>query len=365
MPKRISSLHQLAQIYADGERCAQLVGLSYSSLETPGFGRQKAGKGFTFIDTNGQTITNKKVKQRLKELVIPPAWEQVWICPDEKAHILVTGLDERGRKQYIYHPKWRVTRDLLKFYRSIMFARQLPKIRKLIQAHISRPGLGYDKVIATMLWILDNTYIRIGNSVYLAENESVGLTTLADHNIVIAGPVVTFSFKAKSGKQQQFSIEDKTIARIMQELSSVAGERFFQYCDENGEFHPIEAIDLNEYLKSIVSVSVTAKDFRTWGGTLLAFNHLIENQNTEEKVDKVIIQAVDTAATVLGNTRAVARSSYVHPHILSTYGSKNFDHYYEQSKATRALAGLDKRESELMYFLELLFEEEFDLLKTQ
>lgn len=363
MSRQTSTLQQLASIYADAEKCAGLVGLRYGSLDEKGYGRRKAGRGFVFIDNKGKPLVGEKTKQRLKELVIPPAWQDVWISPDGTAHILATGTDERGRKQYIYHPKWRIARDLLKFYHCILFAEQLPKIRRIINEQMSHSGLGREKVIATMLWILDNTYIRIGNSVYFEENESVGLTTLADHNIVIADTVVTLSFKAKSGKQQQFSIEDKRVAKIMTELNELAGERFFQYKDDEGKLHSVEAIDLNEYLKTTTGTSITAKDFRTWGGTLLAFNHLIENHTTSKKTEKIIVEAVDAAADVLGNTRAVARASYVHPHILDTYGSKNFDHYYEQAKTARKLPHLDKREVELLHFLKLLFEEEFDLLK--
>lgn len=350
-------------MYSDAKKCAELVGLRYSSLEEKGYSRRKAGRGFVFVDGNGKILTGKKNKQRLRELVIPPAWHDVWISTDKTAHILATGIDERGRKQYIYHPKWRITRDLLKFYRSILFAQQLPKIRRIIKEQMRRPGLRREKVIATMIWILDNTYIRVGNSVYFEENESVGLTTLADHNIVIADTVVTFSFKAKSGKLQQFSIDDKRVAAIMAELSKLAGERFFQFKDEKGMLNAVEAIDLNDYLKSITGTSITAKDFRTWGGTLLTFNHLIENQSSPKKTEKRIIEAIDTAADVLGNTRAVAKNSYVHPHILDTYGSKNFDHYYQTAKAAPKPPNLDKREAELLHFLKLLFDEEFDLLK--
>lgn len=356
------TLEQLPNIYKEPETCAQLIGLAYSSSSMPGYTRRRAGKGFSYITNSGKPV-NDKHKKRIDELVIPPAWQEVWICPDETAHILVTGIDEKGRKQYIYHPKWRIARDLLKFYRSISFARQLPIIRKNITELLSGEGLTHDRVIAAMLWILDNTYIRIGNNIYLEQNESVGLTTLADHNIVIAGPVVNFSFKAKSGKDQQFSVEDQAISKIMAALKQSAGERFFQYKDEEGGFKAIEAPDLNSYLQQLCSAQITAKDFRTWGGTLMAFNHLIENRDTDKKPEKLIVEAVDTAANVLGNTRAVAKSAYVHPHILDTYGSKNFDHYYEKASRSRKIPGLDRSETTLLYFLEQLFKEEFDLLK--
>lgn len=356
------STEELIRLYSTPEACAQIVGLRYISGVVDGYGRRKAGKGFTFTDSDGKALKNKKQITWIKELVIPPAWQEVWIAADTQSHILATGIDERGRKQYIYHPKWRVARDLLKFYRMIMFAEQLPLIRNVIRSQLEETNLSQDKVMAAMLWILDNTYIRIGNDIYLEENDSVGLTTLADHNIVIAGPVVTFSFKAKSGKEQQFSLENKAIARIMTELKRIAGERFFQYVDEDETIHPIDASDVNKYLNTITKTHVTAKDFRTWGGTLMAFDHLVENDDSKKKPEKIIVGAVDSAAQVLGNTRSVAKSSYVHPHILSTYGSKNFEHYFTDAKTTRKKRGLDKRETELAAFLRLLFKEEFDLL---
>lgn len=356
-----TTTNDLIKLYSDPETCARIVGLQYGG-EQQGWGRRKAGTGFVYLDRKGGRITGTPNKKWIESLVIPPAWKEVWINPNKNGHILATGIDEKARKQYIYHPKWRVVRDLLKFYRMIVFAEQLPHIRRTVDKQLELKELTFDKVAATMLWLLDNTYIRIGNDVYLEENESVGLTTLADHNIVIAGTVVSFSFKAKSGKEQQFSIEDRKIAQIMAELQSSAGERFFQYQDESGEPQPIDAASLNTFLASITETHVTAKDFRTWGGTLLAFNHLVENNSKQQKPEKLVVEAVDSAAQVLGNTRAVAKSSYVHPHILSTYGSKNFDHYYLKAKKSRKMAGLDSRESELVTFLQLLFEEEFDLL---
>jgi DNA topoisomerase-1 len=359
---------QLQDLYADTKTCAKLVGLSYVENNTIGYTRLKHGKGFRYLTSTNQMLADKELKQRISELVIPPAWQEVWICPDGKGHILATGVDEKGRKQYIYHPKWRTMRDLIKFYRMIIFAKALPKIRQSIETNLGMPELSRDKVLASMLWLLDNTYIRVGNEQYYQQNESVGLTTLTDKNVVIAGSVTTLSFHAKSGKDQQITFDDMRIARILSALQAQRGERLFRYRDDAG-YHEIESSDINTHLYGTTGVHVSAKDFRTWGGTLMAFNHLVETEKLPEaktpKPEKVLVQAVDAAANVLGNTRSVARSSYVHPDILNVYGTKDFHRYYEEARKRRSLRGLDKRETELVSFLERLFETEFNLLKNQ
>jgi DNA topoisomerase-1 len=353
----------LSALYEDTEACAALVGLTYIAQDAPGFGRRKHGKGFTYVDTAGKAITDSATKERLARLVIPPAWQEVWICPNGKGHILATGIDDKGRKQYIYHPKWRTMRDLIKFYRMIIFARALPKIRRTIDANLSRRTLDRDKVIGVMLWLLDNTYLRIGNELYFSENDSVGLTTLSDKNLVVAGPVTTLSFRGKSGKDHQITFDDARIARIIEALINVRGPRLFRY-REGAAYQNIEAPLVNAYLHDITGEHVSAKDFRTWGGTLMAFNHLVVSDDKTPKPEKVVIEAVDAAANVLGNTRTVAKSSYIHPDILNAYGEKNFHTYYAAAQKKRTVAGLDKRETELLSFLEQLFEAEFDLLKA-
>lgn len=255
-------------------------------------------------------------------------------------------------------------RDLIKFYRMIIFARVLPKIRRDIERNLGKRQLTQSKVIAAMLWILDNAYIRIGNDTYFQENESVGLTTLTDRNVVIAGPVVTLAFKGKSGKEQQITFENARIARLLDDLRQVKGARLFRYQDAAGDWHPIDSDDINRYLHDLTATQISAKDFRTWGGTLMAFMHLLEaSKEQAKKPEKAIVEAVDQAAAVLGNTRAVAKSSYVHPHLLDTYGSKDFRLNYELAAAERKVPGLGPRESELLHFLERLFEDQFTLLQ--
>jgi DNA topoisomerase-1 len=360
MPLDFDTLNQL---YIDSQSCAKLIGLDYVADHISGITRVKHGKGFTYKDIGSGNAADKALKQRIAQLVIPPAWQEVWICPSEDGHILATGIDDKGRKQYIYHPKWRTMRDLIKFYRLIIFGRALPKIRSRIDNNLTLQGLSEDKVMAAMLWILDNAYIRIGNDEYFHENESVGLTTLSDTNVVIAGPVITLSFKGKSGKLQEIVLENPTIAKIINELRKARGHRLFRYRQDD-KWHEISADDINHYLHDLTGQPISAKDFRTWGGTLIAFQHLIEeNEAQNKKPEKAVVEAIDQAAAVLGNTRAVARSAYVHPHILSTYGSKDFNKYYTEATKRRKLPRLDKRETELLYFLEQLFEQEFNLLK--
>jgi len=359
-----ASLETLNDLYSDAKTCAKLIGLSYVDGATDGLRRVKRGKGFSYKDSLDRNVNDAKLKQRITELVIPPAWQEVWICSSDNGHVLATGLDKKGRKQYIYHPKWRTMRDLIKFYRMITFARALPKIRRNIDANLKQRPLSYEKVMAVMLWILDNAYIRIGNDAYFQENESVGLTTLTDKNVVVAGSVVTLSFKGKSGKNQQITFDNSAIAPLLDELRQVKGARLFRYQDTNKDWHEITSADINSYLHILTGAQISAKDFRTWGGTLMAFLHLLEeDEKSRKKPEKIMVEAVDTAAAVLGNTRSVARSSYVHPDILNSYGSKNFQKYYSAASRQRKIPGLDKHESELLHFLEQLFETEFKLLK--
>lgn len=358
----------LEALYQDSKTCAKLIGLSYSDNTTHGITRIKHGRGFRYIDTKKQTAIDKKLKQRITELVIPPAWKEVWICPKGNGHILATGLDERGRKQYIYHPKWRTMRDLIKFYRLIIFANSLPVIRKVIDQDLQMAELTKDKVIGSMLWLLDNTYIRVGNDLYFSENESVGLATLTDEHVVISGSVVTLAFKGKSGKDHHITIDNIAVAKTLTELKKIRGPRLFRYYDENKTLQIVTAQDINAYLADITDVHISAKDFRTWGGTLMAFNQLIETEdlpkNKTPSQEHVIIQAADAAANILGNTRTVAKNSYVHPDILQDYGSKHFTKLHKQAQHMRTKRGLDARESELLVFLEDLFEHEFNVLKN-
>lgn len=362
-----STLDDLSALYRDSKACARLIGLSYIDDDAEGIRRQKRGTGFCYRDNSGRLITDKELKRRIAGLVIPPAWQEVWICPFDDGHVLATGIDDKGRKQYIYHPKWRTMRDLIKFYRLLMFAKALPRIRSTTEQQLRRRSLDRQKVLATMLWLLDNTYLRIGNEIYFAENESVGLTTLSSKHLIVSGTVSTLSFKAKSGKMQQITFDDARIAAILTELANNGEPRLFCYHDGDG-VHTIESGDLNAYLQELTGEPISAKDFRTWGGTLLAFDRLVEIHRLPDhktpNPEKAAIEAVDAAANVLGNTRSVAKSSYVHPHILQAYTEQDFGRYYEIAKQKASRKGLDKRETELVSVLEQLFEDQFPALRA-
>jgi DNA topoisomerase-1 len=358
------SMQQLEQLYLDAAASADAIGLAYVSDTEPGIDRRRQGKGFCYL-LDGSTIDDKETTARLKALTIPPAWQDVWICADPAGHIQVTGRDEQGRKQYIYHQKWRAMRDLINFYRLLLFGRDLPKIRKTIEQQLQRRTWDKMQAMAAMLWLLDNGHMRIGNDVYFMERESIGLSTMLDSTVEISGAVMTYNFKGKSGKEQAFELEDKKVAQIVQRCKDVPGERLFQYYDEQHQPQPITSTDINDFLSDITQHKISAKDFRTWGGTVAAFDHLIADhrKNTDKKPEKVVIEAVDKAAEELGNTRAIARKSYVHPHILETYGTKNFAKYYRRAQKQPSKKCLSKREVELLGFLEQLFETEFSLLK--
>ncbi|HET7629898.1 MAG TPA: hypothetical protein VFK03_00830 [Candidatus Saccharimonadales bacterium] len=356
----MTKLDELKRLMNDAPACAKLVGLSYVSADTPGLKRLKRGRGFSYQTSEGQTVTSAKLRRRIDELAIPPAWRQVWVCPVSTGHILATGSDNAGRKQYIYHPKWRRLRDSIKFYQLIDFGQSLPAIRRQIDRDLTKDDISFEAVAGVMLWLLDNLYIRIGHDTYLRDNHSVGLSTLGPKNVLIEGAVVTLAFKAKSGQLQQISFEDKSIAAKLTALKQLGNDHVFSYQSDDN-IKAITANQLNDYLRQIAGneVEVSAKDFRDWGGTLLAFDHLIKSKAAS---DKAKIAAVDQAAVVLGNTRSVARSSYVHPHVLESYGTKDFDGYLVSADKARQIKGLDRRENQLLGFLKKLLEAEFDEL---
>ncbi len=348
---------EINALHDDARRCAEVAGLVYVDGELPGIGRRRSGTGFSYSDAKKKRLTDAEVKARIAALAIPPAWKKVWICPDADGHILATGEDERGRKQYIYHPRWRMLRDLINFYRLIMFAQALPKIRKHYRAQLRRRTLDTERVVAGMIAILDATYIRIGNDVYAEENDSFGLSTLTAEHVTIAGHNVTLAFPAKSNKDALITITDAAIVRLIEQLIEQPGDRLFVV---DGEI--IDSDDVNKALLDVSGEHITAKDFRTWGGTLTAFTYLRARRHTERPVEKVAIEAVDEAAEALGNTRTVARAHYVHPHVLETFTEHTFEDYLQASKPARTPL-LESDERALAAFLQTLFTTEFSLLE--
>ena len=350
---------QIQKLYKDNRACAETVGLVYIEDDQAGIGRERHGRGYSFSDAKGQLIADKDIRRRLIALAVPPAWQDVWLCPKDNGHILATGIDEKGRKQYIYHPDWRHVRELINFYRLMVFAKSLPAIRRSVDKQLKRRTFDDDQVLALMVWFLDHSYIRIGNETYFEANESIGLTTLEKRHVTVSGETITLDFRGKSGKDHIIKLNDRRVALIMKRLLTQPGKRLFRTPNVN-----LSPNDCNEYLQRITGEQISAKDFRTWGGTLAAFSYLKKQLKSGEKPDKVTNQAIDEAADVLGNTRTVAKAHYVHPHILAAYTDKTFAKYYKQVWQKR-MAGLHISESELLKFLEILFRTEFDLLQPR
>lgn len=295
--------------------------LRYVSDLEPGLGRKRVGKGFSYLGLDGKRITDKETRKRLESLVIPPAWQDVWICPDEHGHIQATGRDERGRKQYLYHPEWHRVRDTAKFDRMLGFGKLLPRIRRRVQKDLSLPGLPKDKVLAAVVKLLETTLIRVGNTTYAKENGSYGLTTIRKKHAHVSGQTVTFDFTGKSGKEWDIELKDKKIAKIVQKCEELPGYELFKYFDEAGELQDLESGDVNTYLKDVTGEDISAKDFRTWAGTVLATFTLtgLEPSQTKTQATKNVTAAIKEVSQKLGNTPAVCRRSYVHPDVIDCY----------------------------------------------
>ncbi|MCB4824144.1 DNA topoisomerase IB [Roseicella aerolata] len=305
----------------EARQAARAAALRYVSDEGPGIARRRVGKGFSYRLPQGGPVKDPATLRRIKALAIPPAWTQVWICPQENGHIQATGRDEKGRKQYRYHPRWRETRDAAKFGHMVEFARVLPRIREQVEAHLRLPGLPREKVLATVVRLLETTLIRVGNDDYAKQNGSYGLTTLRNRHVEVAGAQLRFSFKGKSGKSWQLQVADRRIARILRECQDLPGQELFQYVDAEGARHGIDSGDVNDYLREIAGAEVTAKDFRTWAGTVLAALalHEFERFDTQAAAKRNVKRAIEEVAGRLGNTPTICRKCYVHPGVLDLY----------------------------------------------
>lgn len=300
---------------------AEAAGLRYVSDTRPGITRKRSGKGFSYVAPDGRRITEKRELARIRSLAIPPAYSDVWICPDPNGHIQATGRDARGRKQYRYHPRWRETRDETKFERMLEFSRVLPAIRARVDRDLSSPGLSREKVLATVVRLLERTGIRVGNDEYARSNRSFGLTTLRNHHVAISGSKLRFQFRGKSGKVHDVAVTDRRLARIVSRCQAVPGETLFEYADADGVRQSVDSADVNQYLREITGQDFTAKDFRTWAGTIHAVEALGEAGpvETEREAKAAIVQAIDRVAERLNNTRAVCRKYYVHPAVFEAF----------------------------------------------
>ena len=300
---------------------AQAAGLRYVTDAAPGIRRRRRGRGFAYIRPDGAPLRDASELERIRKLVIPPRWTDVWICPSSSGHLQVTARDARGRKQYRYHVRYRAVRDDTKFGRMIEFSEVLPAIRQRVERDIASPHLSREKVLATVVWLLEKTLIRVGSDEYARDNGSFGLTTLRRRHVAISGTTLRFEFRGKSGVPHSVAVTDRRMARIIQRFQELPGQELFQYLDEEGRRQTIDAGDINEYLREIAGRQITAKDFRTFAGTMLAASALrdIGPATSERQASANVNRAIDQVARKLGNTRAVCRKYYVHPALIEAY----------------------------------------------
>ncbi|XYJ12349.1 DNA topoisomerase IB [Telluria sp. B2] len=306
---------------SDPPAAAKAAGLRYVTDHKPGIRRERDGEGFRYIDAKGEPVEDEATLKRIKALVIPPAWTDVWICPQANGHLQATGRDAKGRKQYRYHAKWRNVRDEVKYERMINFGKALPTIRAEVDRALKLPGLPREKVLATIVYLLEATMMRVGNEEYARTNKSFGLTTLRNRHVKVDGSDVEFRFRGKSGVYHKIHVHDRRLARIIRSARDLPGQELFQYIDEDGETHSIDSSDVNDYLRTITGEDYTAKDFRTWSGTVLAALALqeFEKFDSETQAKKNIVRAIESVAERLGNTPSVCRKCYVHPAVLDAY----------------------------------------------
>ena len=320
-PSRKSKPAPIAEVAPDPVESAKAAGLRYVSDRQPGIKRFKSGTGFRYIDADGKVVRDKETLARIKTLVIPPAWTGVWICANPKGHLQATGRDARGRKQSRYHPRWREVRDETKYERMTHFAEALPKIRERIAHDLALPGLPREKVLATLVRLMETTLIRVGNEEYAKQNHSYGLTTMRNKHVEVNGSKITFSFLGKSRVHHTINLEDRRLAKIIRRCSDLPGYELFQYLNPDGTTHSVDSNDVNEYLHEITGQHFTAKDFRTWAGSVLTADMLREFGPFESvaQAKKNVVEAIKAVSAKLGNTPSVCRKCYVHPAVLDAY----------------------------------------------
>ena len=314
-----------AQTIVDPQDAAESAGLRYVSDARPGIRRRKSGKGFSYTRVDGSRLSEADVLKRIKALAVPPAWTDVWICPFAEGHIQATGRDAKGRKQYRYHARFREVRESTKYERVIGFADALPAIREKVEEHMALRGLPREKVLATVVHLLETTLIRVGNDDYAKENNSYGLTTLKNRHVAVEGNEVRFRFTGKSGKQWSLRVKDRRIAKIIRACQELPGQELLQYVDEEGNCQDVTSTDVNDYLKEITGRDITAKDFRTWAGTVLAAMALneLESFDSAAQAKRNLRAAIEKVSARLGNTPTICRKCYVHPEVLNSYMDGN------------------------------------------
>lgn len=318
------------------EVVAEAAGLHHVTDESPGHRRLKRGRGFSYVDRHGAVVARAE-RERIEAMAIPPAWTDVWISPDPKAHLLATGRDARGRKVYRYHPRWREVRDQAKYERLADFADALPDLRSAVDADLSLRGLPPEKVTALVVRLLDETLVRVGNERYAEDNESFGLTTLRPDHVEVDGGTIELDFVGKSGVAQRIGLHDARLARIAKRCHELPGKHLFSYRDDDGAVGHVSSAEVNEYLRARMGDGVSAKDFRTWGGTSVAAGALAHPCADDQPCDKLVIHAFEAAAEVLGNTPTVCRTCYVHPVVPDGYRDGTLAEAWRASRSTAAM----------------------------
>ena len=345
-----------APIHLEPEETARLAHLRYYPDSRPGYTRRPTGeKTWEFLDLKGKVITDEAEVARIKKLAVPPAYTDVWICPSARGHLQATGRDAKGRKQYRYHARWRATADETKYSRTMTFALALPEIRRRVDADLARPGLPREKVLACVVKLLETTLIRVGNEEYAKTNKHYGLTTLRNRHVRVKGAAIEFAFRGKSGVDHEIELNHPRLARVVAKIRDLPGQELFQYLDEEGARHSVDSNDVNEYLREISGQPFTAKDFRTWAGTVLAAMALreFEKFDSETAAKKNITAAIERVAERLGNTPTICRKCYVHPAVLEAYldGGTVQTIKREADAELRDLAGLKPEEAAVVAFL--------------
>jgi DNA topoisomerase-1 len=342
------------EIVTDPVESAKSAGLRYVSDAKPGITRKRWRKGFRYFDADGAQVRELETLARIKSLVIPPAWTDVWICPNPKGHLQATGRDARRRKQSRYHPRWREVRDETKYERMMAFGAALPMIRDRVEQDLARPALPREKILAAIVRLMETTLIRVGNIEYAKQNQSYGLTTMRGKHVRVDGSTITFKFQGKSGVRHAVDITDRRLAKIIQRCQDIPGYELFQYVDSEGEHHTIDSADVNDYLREATEQYFTAKDFRTWTGTVLACTKLHEFDvfESESEAKKNVVEIVKSVAARLGNTPSVCRKCYIHPLVIEAYLSGAFTKTIREQHSEESPAGLQWEESVLMNLMQ-------------
>lgn len=334
---------------SDSTAAPHIPGLRYVVDRGPGIVRQRRGRGFSYRDARGRPVHDAATLARIRRLAIPPAWTEVWICADPCGHLQATGRDAKGRKQYRYHPRWSQTRNATKFDRLLEFGAALPALRRRVEADLAQPGLARDKVVAAVVRLLEGTAIRVGNAEYARSNDSFGLTTLRDRHVAVRGADIAFNFRGKSGKRHAVTWQDRRLARIVRRCQDLPGQELFQYLDGDGNPAPLDSADVNAYLRAAMGEAFSAKDFRTWSGTVAALDALCGlHARYPRRRTKNLVDAVRAVAQQLANTPAVCRRHYIHPAVIEAYERGELPC---RMRVRSRLAGLSEQENRLLALL--------------